>query len=79
MDPSIHVTFPLLEDPTVSFVAWTTTPWTLPSNMALVVNPTFVYIKFKDNKTEQIYIVAECRIKEIYSKEKKPETCYTVI
>lgn len=38
-DPSIHITFPLKKDPTVKFLAWTTTPWTLPSNLALAVNP----------------------------------------
>ena len=38
-DPSIHITFPMKKDPTVKFLAWTTTPWTLPSNLALAVNP----------------------------------------
>ncbi|RMC00091.1 hypothetical protein DUI87_23501 [Hirundo rustica rustica] len=38
-DPSVTVSFPLEEDPSVSLVAWTTTPWTLPSNLALCVNP----------------------------------------
>jgi isoleucyl-tRNA synthetase len=49
-DPSIFVTFPLLSDPNTKLVAWTTTPWTLPSNMALAVNPTFDYIKIKENR-----------------------------
>lgn len=49
-DPSIHVTFPLVSDPNVKFLAWTTTPWTLPSNLALAVNPDFVYVKVKDLK-----------------------------
>lgn len=47
-DPAIIVTFPLLDDPNVSFIAWTTTPWTLPSNLALAVNPEFTYVKFTD-------------------------------
>uniref|UniRef100_A0A673ME19 Isoleucine--tRNA ligase, cytoplasmic n=1 Tax=Sinocyclocheilus rhinocerous TaxID=307959 RepID=A0A673ME19_9TELE len=46
-DPSVIVTFPLLEDETVSFLAWTTTPWTLPSNLALCVSPDFIYVKVK--------------------------------
>lgn len=46
-DPSVIVTFPLLEDETVSFIAWTTTPWTLPSNLALCVSPDFIYVKVK--------------------------------
>lgn len=49
-DPSVHVSFPLKNDPNVKFVAWTTTPWTLPSNLALAVNPEFTYVKVKDLK-----------------------------
>lgn len=44
-DPAIIITFPLEEDPNTSFIAWTTTPWTLPSNLALAINPNFVYVK----------------------------------
>lgn len=46
-DPSIFVTFPLEEDENISLVAWTTTPWTLPSNLALCVNPDMQYVKIK--------------------------------
>lgn len=48
----------MLKDPSVKFVAWTTTPWTLPSNLALAVNPNFVYLKIKDIKRNDTYIVA---------------------
>jgi len=44
-DPAIYVTFPQVKDPSVKFVAWTTTPWTLPVNLALVVHPAFDYVK----------------------------------
>lgn len=38
--------FPILGDPDkAAFVAWTTTPWTLPSNLALCVNANFTYVK----------------------------------
>uniref|UniRef100_A0A8C3V9I9 Isoleucine--tRNA ligase, cytoplasmic n=1 Tax=Catharus ustulatus TaxID=91951 RepID=A0A8C3V9I9_CATUS len=46
-DPSVTVSFPLEEDPDVSLVAWTTTPWTLPSNLALCVNPELQYVKLR--------------------------------
>ena len=47
-DPSIMISFPLLEDADGAvMVAWTTTPWTLPSNLALCVNPKFIYVKVK--------------------------------
>ncbi|WP_027701509.1 isoleucine--tRNA ligase [Metaclostridioides mangenotii] len=39
------------------FLAWTTTPWTLPSNVALTVNPDVDYIKAK--KGEEVYYVAK--------------------
>ena len=46
-DPSVWVTFPLLDAPGelagAALVAWTTTPWTLPSNMAACVHPDFEY------------------------------------
>lgn len=50
-DPSVYVTFPIKNDPETKFLAWTTTPWTLPSNLALAVNPEFDYVKIKDKKT----------------------------
>lgn len=42
-DPSVFVAFPLVDDPTTALAVWTTTPWTLPSNMYAAVNPTFEY------------------------------------
>uniref|UniRef100_A0A8C1HMG0 isoleucine--tRNA ligase n=1 Tax=Cyprinus carpio carpio TaxID=630221 RepID=A0A8C1HMG0_CYPCA len=47
--PSVIVSFPLLEDEAVSFLACTTTPWTLPSNLALCVSPDFIYVKVKES------------------------------
>lgn len=44
-DPAVWVTFPLVDEPDVKLVAWTTTPWTLPSNLALCLNPKSVYVK----------------------------------
>ena len=41
----VIVNFPLDEEPSVSMIAWTTTPWTLPSNLALCVHPDFTYVK----------------------------------
>ena len=42
-DPSLFVRFPLLERPGESIVIWTTTPWTLPANVAAAVNPDAEY------------------------------------
>uniref|UniRef100_A0A667ZSX0 Isoleucine--tRNA ligase, cytoplasmic n=1 Tax=Myripristis murdjan TaxID=586833 RepID=A0A667ZSX0_9TELE len=49
-DPSVIVNFPLLEDETVALIAWTTTPWTLPSNLALCVNPELQYVRVKGER-----------------------------
>ena len=60
-DPSIFVKFPLDADPNVYFLAWTTTPWTIISNMALTVNPELDYVKIKVTEGEktEFYIMAE--------------------
>ena len=42
-DPSLWVRFPLLDRPGESLVVWTTTPWTLPANVAAAVNPAARY------------------------------------
>ena len=60
-DPSLTVLFSLADEKETSFVAWTTTPWTLPSNMALGVGPEVDYVKIKDKITGKQYILAESR------------------
>lgn len=44
-DPSIFVKFELVDEPGTYLLVWTTTPWTLPGNVALVVNPDAAYVK----------------------------------
>jgi isoleucyl-tRNA synthetase len=63
-DPAIIVSFPVLEagEEDANFIAWTTTPWTLPSNLALAVNPKMKYIKIVDEGRGKTYIVAEPRL-----------------
>ncbi|KAF3650020.1 Isoleucine--tRNA ligase, cytoplasmic [Capsicum annuum] len=65
-DPEIMVSFPIVDDPEgASFVAWTTTPWTLPSNLALCVNANFVYVKVRNKFNGKIFVVAESRLSEL--------------
>jgi isoleucyl-tRNA synthetase len=45
VDPSVYVRFPIGDQPGVSFLGWTTTPWTLVSNAALAVAPDVTYIR----------------------------------
>ena len=44
-DPSVHPLFELGDEPGTYFLAWTTTPWTLPGNVALAVGPDIEYVK----------------------------------
>ncbi|MCL2566199.1 MAG: isoleucine--tRNA ligase [Defluviitaleaceae bacterium] len=45
------------------FLAWTTTPWTLPSNVALVVNPKETYAKVKSGG--KVYILAQALLEKV--------------
>lgn len=68
IDPAVYVSFPLDEDPNVLMVAWTTTPWTLPSNMALCVHPELEYVKLKE-KSGKTLIMMKARVPALYPKE----------
>ncbi|PWU97758.1 putative valyl-tRNA synthetase [Trypanosoma cruzi] len=70
-DPSVMVTFQTRDDPNTYFIAWTTTPWTLPSNLALCVHPNLDYVKVLDTKTKRHYIVGELRLGEVFPSKKK--------
>ena len=65
-DPAVVVSLPLVDTPDVAFVAWTTTPWTLPSNLALCVHPEFEYVQILDKKTDKQYILAKSRLAQLY-------------
>ena len=45
-DLSLTVAFPLADEPGTSLLAWTTTPWTLPGNVALAVGADIVYARY---------------------------------
>ncbi|MDR3012437.1 MAG: isoleucine--tRNA ligase [Chitinispirillales bacterium] len=65
--PSITVSFPLVDDPDTAILVWTTTPWTLPSNVALAVGEKIEYVKIKDG--DNIYIMAKERLGAYYKDE----------
>lgn len=68
-DPAITVAFPLKDQPDTFFLAWTTTPWTLVSNLALMVGPEIEYVKLKDHKSGHFYILAASRVAEFFKTE----------
>ena len=59
VDDAITVWFELETGERV--LAWTTTPWTLPANSALAVNPNMTYLRMRDNDGA-VYIIAESRL-----------------
>ena len=79
IDPAVVVTFPCLsegEHKGAEFLAWTTTPWTLPSNLALCVHPDLIYVKFKDltgkfskeSEAGRLFIMGKDRLCQLYPK-----------
>ncbi|ADB57431.1 isoleucine--tRNA ligase [Archaeoglobus profundus] len=61
-DPSIYVKFPIKGRENTYIVIWTTTPWTLPANMAVAVHPDFEYGLFeavKDGKKEYLILAKD--------------------
>ena len=66
-DPSLTVRFQL-EDEDASLWAWTTTPWTLPSNLALAVHPEVVYVKIRVVETGEIAYLEPGRLADYQSR-----------
>lgn len=62
-DPSIYVKFPVVGKENEFVLIWTTTPWTLPSNVAVMVNPDFQYAKVRSGG--EVYILAKDRIAHV--------------
>jgi isoleucyl-tRNA synthetase len=78
-DPSVYVKFEIFNSQNHQFnldvskriylLAWTTTPWTLPANMALAVNPDMKYSLVKHNS--DYYILASDLVEKVFVDEKK--------
>lgn len=60
-DPSVYVKFRITTGPHTGsdFLVWTTTPWTLPSNAALAVNPIHKYVKITTAKGDSLILAKE--------------------
>ncbi|MBI9106020.1 MAG: isoleucine--tRNA ligase [Spirochaetales bacterium] len=70
-DPAITVKFKHKSEANTYFLAWTTTPWTLPSNLALSVGADVDYVKVRDG--QEIYILAEARLESYYKSAEEYE------
>ena len=66
-DPSIYVMFPKPDEEETYYLAWTTTPWTTISNMALTINPELDYVKLAHHNKN--YIVAKGCVERVFGEE----------
>ncbi len=75
-DPSVFVYF-ALEDSDEHVLAWTTTPWTLPANVAIAVHPDLEYslVEYEDKK---VY-VASAAAEKVFTNEKHQPLAYEVL
>ena len=69
-DPAVTVRFKADGEDNTYFLAWTTTPWTLPSNLALAVGPDIDYVKVRDEESGDFYYLAEKLLNKYYKEGK---------
>ena len=71
-DPSVFVRLPLVDDPGTSLLVWTTTPWTLPGNVAVAAHPEVDYVIVERDLPEggsEKLILAEALLEKVFRDE----------
>ncbi len=71
-DPSLFVRMPLVDEPETSLLVWTTTPWTLPANVAVAVGANVDYVKVERVLPEggkEKLILAEALLQKVFGDE----------
>ncbi|MFA5513634.1 MAG: isoleucine--tRNA ligase [Sphaerochaetaceae bacterium] len=79
VDQAITVRFKIVGENETYFLAWTTTPWTLPSNLALALGPDIKYVKVKDLKEQVYYILGEAKLSDYYKNKDEYEIVNTYL
>jgi isoleucyl-tRNA synthetase len=72
-DPSVFVRLPLVDKPGTSLLVWTTTPWTLPANVAVAAGPEVTYVTVERPVPEggnERLILAESLLEKVFRDEK---------
>ncbi len=64
-DPAITVKLKVVGEENTYLLIWTTTPWTLPANTAVAVNPDLTYVKVRVPEKNEFWIMAEDRQNEV--------------
>jgi isoleucyl-tRNA synthetase len=67
VDPSVFVKFPLVDEPEVSLLAWTTMPWTLVPHAAIAVDPEVTYVRARSGG--DTLILAEALVERVLGEE----------
>ena len=86
-DPAVTIRFKVTQAPKAIddadmangktyILAWTTTPWTLPSNLGLCMGPKIEYVKILDKESGDYYILAKSRLSAYYKNESDYEIIY---
>lgn len=71
-DPSVFVRLPVVNDPDTSLLIWTTTPWTLPANVAVAAHPEVDYVKVERTLPEggvERLILAKLLLSKVFGDE----------
>jgi isoleucyl-tRNA synthetase len=76
-DPSIYVKF-RIRDSQESFLVWTTTPWTLISNVALCTGADIDYVKVRHSVTGEVLILARSRLQVLTEKDENGESLWQI-
>ena len=76
---TVHKLLDCVAGKEVNFVAWTTTPWTLPANVALCVHPDYEYLLVHDKETDKVYIMLEAGLKLLYKDPKKAKDKFAIL
>lgn len=73
VDPSVFVRMPLLDEPGTSLLVWTTTPWTLPANVAVAAGEDVDYVKVErtlpDGEGVEKLILAQALLEKVFRGE----------
>lgn len=76
---TVIVSLPLIDRPECGLLIWTTTPWTLPSNLAVTVNPDLVYVEILDKESSKKYIIAEALLCTLYKDVSKDSGLFQIL
>jgi len=70
-DPSVFVRMPLVDKSDTSLLVWTTTPWTLPANVAVAAHPDVDYVTVErdNNGTKEKLILAKALLEKVFKDE----------